>query len=56
MIEYLYATDSIESEQLKDFYAVDLLCDENLQPYYERRGMRRATGMFIRNYERQSGI
>ena len=43
-------------EQLKDYYAVDLLCDENLQPYYEHRGMRRATGMFIRNYERQSGI
>lgn len=43
-------------EQLRDYYAVDLLCGEILQPYYEHMGMRRATGMFIRNYERQSGI
>jgi ribosomal protein S18 acetylase RimI-like enzyme len=42
-------------EQLKEFYAVDLLCDEDLQPYYEHLGMRRATGMFRRNYDRQSG-
>jgi GNAT superfamily N-acetyltransferase len=42
-------------EQLKDFYMVDLLCDADLQPFYEKLGMRRATGMFIRNYDRQSG-
>jgi hypothetical protein len=42
-------------EQLRDYYAVDLLCDEDLQPYYEQMGMRRATGMFLRNYDRQSG-
>ena len=42
-------------EQLKQFYAVDLLCDEDLQPYYEHLGMRRATGMFRRNYDRPSG-
>jgi ribosomal protein S18 acetylase RimI-like enzyme len=42
-------------EELSDFYMVDLLCDESLQPYYERFGMERATGMLTRNYERQSG-
>ena len=42
-------------EQLRDYYAVDLLCDENLQPYYEQMGMRRATGMLLRNYDHQSG-
>ncbi|HXD11307.1 MAG TPA: GNAT family N-acetyltransferase [Anaerolineales bacterium] len=42
-------------EQLQDYYAVDLLCDEDLQPYYEQMGMRRAAGMFLRNYDRQSG-
>lgn len=42
-------------EQLGDFYAVDLLCDEELQPFYERLGMRRATGMLHRNYDRQAG-
>lgn len=40
---------------LRELYMVDLLCDAELQPYYERLGMRRATGMFLRNYDRQSG-
>ena len=43
-------------EQLKEFYAVDLLCDADLQPYYEQLGFRRATGMLLRNYDRQSGV
>lgn len=42
-------------ELLRDFYTVDLLCDEELQPFYERLGLRRATGMLHRNYDRQSG-
>jgi ribosomal protein S18 acetylase RimI-like enzyme len=42
-------------KQLRDFYSIDLLCDEDVQPFYERLGMRRATGMLWRNYERQSG-
>lgn len=41
--------------QMNHLYSIDLLCDENLQPYYERLGMRRATGMLVRNYGRQSG-
>jgi ribosomal protein S18 acetylase RimI-like enzyme len=41
--------------QLNHLYSIDLLCDEDLQPYYERLGMRRATGMVVRNYDRQSG-
>jgi len=42
-------------DQLNHLYSIDLLCDEELQPYYERLGMRRATGMLHRNYDRQSG-
>lgn len=42
-------------EQLRGFYMVDLLCDPELQPYYERLGMRPASGMLLRNYDRQSG-
>lgn len=42
-------------DQLKHFYMIDLLCDENLQSYYEKLGMSRAKGMMIRNYENQSG-
>jgi ribosomal protein S18 acetylase RimI-like enzyme len=42
-------------EQLRHLYMVDLLCDEELQPFYERLGMRRAAGMLLRHYDRQSG-
>lgn len=41
--------------QLSDYYMVDLLCDAELQPYYERFAMRPASGMMLRNYDRQSG-
>jgi ribosomal protein S18 acetylase RimI-like enzyme len=33
---------------LESFYAVDLMCDPELQPFYERLGMQRAVGMIIR--------
>lgn len=42
-------------EQLSGIYMVDLLCDTELQPFYEQLGMWRATGMFIRNRDKQSG-
>ncbi|MEM7030294.1 MAG: GNAT family N-acetyltransferase [Chloroflexota bacterium] len=42
-------------ENLRSFYAIDLLCDSDVQPFYERVGMRPATGMYIRHYENQSG-
>jgi ribosomal protein S18 acetylase RimI-like enzyme len=35
-------------DELKDFYAVDLMCDPELQPFYDRFGMHRAAGMIIR--------
>ena len=42
--------------RLRDFYAIDLLCDKELQPYYKRFGMHPANGMVIRNYQNQSGF
>lgn len=42
-------------EELKDIYMVDLICDEELQPYYEKAGMMKARGMISRNYRYQSG-
>ena len=42
-------------EKLADCYAIDLMCDPALQPFYERVGMRRSTGMVVRNYDRQDG-
>ncbi|WP_026690359.1 GNAT family N-acetyltransferase [Alteribacter aurantiacus] len=42
-------------EELKGIYMIDVMCDEELQPFYERLGMQRSQGMIIRNYHRQSG-
>jgi len=42
-------------ERLSSYYMVDLLCDPNLQPFYEQAGMMRANGMFIRNHDNQGG-
>jgi GNAT superfamily N-acetyltransferase len=41
--------------ELDSFYAVDLLCDEELVPFYERFGMQRATGMMLRRYDAAAG-
>lgn len=41
---------------LKAFYMVDLLCDQELQVYYDKFDMIRSQGMIIRNYQNQSGI
>ena len=42
-------------EKLCGLYGVDLCCDPDLQPFYERFGMRAVTGMVLRNYERHVG-
>lgn len=42
-------------ERLRHLYMVDLLCDPDLQVFYARAGMQPATGMLLRNYDRQSG-
>ncbi|ANE43133.1 GNAT family N-acetyltransferase [Deinococcus puniceus] len=42
-------------DQLAHLYAVDLCCDDNLIPFYERLGMQRGNAMVRRNYARQSG-
>jgi GNAT superfamily N-acetyltransferase len=40
-------------EKLRHLYAIDLMCDPELQPFYARYGFRPSTGMVIRNYDRQ---
>lgn len=42
-------------DKLQHLYMIDLLCDADVQPFYERLGMRPATGMLTRNYDRQTG-
>jgi len=40
---------------LRDYYAVDLVCDPEMQPFYTRLGMKPHRAMIVRNYDRQSG-
>lgn len=39
---------------LDHLYQIDLMCDDDLRPFYERFGMRPSGGMIIRNYDRQN--
>lgn len=43
-------------ERLSAFYSIDLLCDSDVQPFYERLGWRKGVGMCIRNYDRSAGV
>ena len=43
-------------EQLKDFYMIDLACDDNLVPFYKKLDFVQMTSMVIRNFSQQSGI
>ena len=40
--------------RLTHLYAIDLLCDEDKVPYYEKLGMTGTTGALKRHYNRQS--
>ena len=41
--------------QLEGLYMIDLLCDAEVQPFYERLGLRPATGMMRRDYATLQG-
>ena len=42
-------------KRLETHYAIDLMCDAHVQPFYDRLGMQRSTGMVVRNFARQHG-
>ncbi|KOY17073.1 acetyltransferase [Paenibacillus xylanivorans] len=42
--------------RLSDLYMIDLLCDDELQGFYEKKGMQKASGMVIRHYQNQVGV
>ncbi|MNC50652.1 Acetyltransferase (GNAT) family protein [compost metagenome] len=42
-------------QRLQHLYMIDLLCDGEMQNFYEKQGMIKASGMLIRNYSNQSG-
>ncbi|MFC7365099.1 MULTISPECIES: GNAT family N-acetyltransferase [Bhargavaea] len=41
--------------ELDYLYMIDVCCDDDVVPFYERFGMRHTNGMILRNYGRQSG-
>jgi ribosomal protein S18 acetylase RimI-like enzyme len=41
--------------KLKNYYMIDLCCDERNSRFYARLGLKKATGMIIRNYNNQTG-
>lgn len=43
-------------DQLIDLYMIDLACDDNLVPFYNKLGMKKFRAMGIRNYDKQSGV
>ena len=42
-------------EKIGQFYMVDVMCDAELQPFYAHLGMKKATGMMLRNYSALKG-
>ncbi|MBE1556225.1 GNAT family N-acetyltransferase [Sporosarcina limicola] len=42
-------------KELDDIYMIDLCCDNDLVPYYDKLGMMQTNGMILRNYKMQSG-
>ena len=42
-------------KELDDIYMIDLCCDDDLIPYYDKLGMMKTNGMVLRNYKMQSG-
>jgi len=42
--------------ELQYMYMIDLCCDDDLVPLYEKFEMMKSNGMLIRNYGMQSGV
>ncbi len=42
-------------ETLKKMYAIDIVCDKSIAPFYEANEFERCVGMVKRNYEKQNG-
>ncbi len=42
--------------ELDGIYMIDIVCDKNVQPFYEKFSMVKADAMVLRNYENQCGL
>lgn len=43
------------THKLENFYMLDVICDKNLESFYEKNGFIKQSGMVIRNYDFQNG-
>ena len=43
-------------DSLSHLYSIDLMCDDDVVPFYEKLGLQQAGGMVVRNYHNQSGL
>lgn len=41
-------------KDLNHLYMIDLLCDEDVMPFYDRFNMFKCKAMCLRNYDRQN--
>ena len=41
-------------EELKAYYMVDISCDNEVVPFYEKQGFRKNNSMYLRHYENQN--
>ncbi|MFE7062004.1 GNAT family N-acetyltransferase [Sutcliffiella sp. NPDC057660] len=42
-------------KELDHIYMIDLCCDDDVVPFYDKFGMIKSNGMLVRNYQWQSG-
>ncbi|HMQ68184.1 MAG TPA: GNAT family N-acetyltransferase [Ignavibacteria bacterium] len=42
-------------KKLEDYYMIDVVCDESVQKFYEKFGLKKHSAMILRNYDKQSG-
>ena len=42
-------------DSLSGMYAIDVVCDEYIAPFYESKNFKRRAGMIKRNYKNQNG-
>ncbi len=43
-------------EELSHYYMIDISCDDNVVPFYEKQGFNKNNSMYIRNYDKQKGM
>ncbi len=41
-------------KKYENLYMLDLCCDTETQPFYEKLGLKKMTGMYIRNFDKQA--